>query len=1845
MESSKSTAKRILILIMVIVMLFSLIISFVHLKSQSKIIGGNSELLRAMTYDQFEEGEEDIDGTENVKFSAFFLRDINGDGYADKLKGTCRKIAESQDTLYMEINVLTEGVLKDAVIQIDSKNFYLETSLPKDNELKASYISSNTTNIQFEDLSNGTQKLLSGEVKSGDYSYTSTNKDAIGNNINNYSRDDNRIILTGTYVAADLSETQITKIIPLTIDWYGTALTDIKNTRQNRYDIENRIDTVNETFRANFTIQTEEEKNQLNISKYNVEGTIPKLNDYDPISVTRTNEGGTFTYDVTTRQFTITKEAEVGTNGTISSSISRYQTDSIEVLYPLEAYESLGTEYISINVPIYVYYEGFNNPNNEFINPYKSNIATANIVANYMPQRTSNPSIDITVGRYIMRPNFHYIVSKAKPIRLFDGVSSEENDDNYVVSWALDTGTNGSSTGLVIKETPDNTTQKVDTFIKNDTTEDSMEDITANVGIYFSNADELLGSDGEIKVYDEDTGILVHTFTSADWSKYNSNRPYLYSFPIRHVKIVTSDTLASAVFYIYNVKEIDDDKIIETYTRTEFDNLIYIKSNVAAYMGNTYVGADSHQASYEAPYSVINISTDVDVLSTQVTQVGMNIYLETEVNSVYNQIGWVNGVNLIKIPSEILDLKINTVTVNNPSVLVTSYEIVEISNNRFIKVNTSNIDPLSYRITINVDMTPDPRNSSSMGELTLYAKNDYCNNYYYSGADSYDIDADGNTTELVNMTSKSVSIVAPNSLLTNQTASEFDSNSTVVISPEIANLKPIYDDTVIDKQTVKIGIQIKNNYSNTISEAVILGKIPFEGNTYVISGGSLESEFSTTMTSAGIIVPSTLQNSVMVYYSTKVAPNKNLNDTSNGWVTAQNVSDWSTIKTWMIDFGNTVISQGAEYIFYYTVEVPNGIALNNVAYSHHGIYFCLDTIEGKYRTQTEPNKIGIKIADKYNVVLTKYQKNKTRLIQGATYRVSMLDNSGNIEDSQTAITNASGTLEMANLYAERIYEIKEVQTPTNYDLNSDILKIIGHVDMSTGNLSVEKLQGTTRDTIQVTHNVGEDFKVRANVEDEAKVTLNVTKYQQGTSIAISNVRYKITGSGLPNNGKNLRTNNNGQISLSGLKVGGEYTIEEIKADGYYLADPIVFEVINNQGTYSLSINEGTVKTSNVTVQNDIPIVNLEVEDEKIPLYSINVSKIEKGTGVDGISAVPVSGAKFKLYKNNKEIEKYTTDANGNFTINDLYQYVEGKDFDATYVLKETYAPEGYAKVADITFKGQVVDGDLTFVSEQTDYYTANGTTINLTIEDSPSFKLIKKDGETNALLPNVKFAIYNVENGEEPARNSKGELIGTKETINGTEYYTVTTNSNGEITADLPEGLYKAVEIEADDKYDISDNTEYFGIGASSEGKYDYYPETVYSVGGSSSDYLTSTSLYNDGSYVVGGYFNSPEIQIGEYTLTKNDEADGMVIKYDSDGVVEWAKKIGGNKGDYIESVYACEDGGCIVGGVFNSDTVQIGTHTLTRAGTSYNDGMIIKFDSSGEVEWANSFGGSSSETVNSVCETTDGKYVAVGYYSTDQLTVGGYTFRKNQNAPDVILLKYNNQGNLEWADSYTGVLNNNGDEATSVDALPGGGFLVGGIFRSKQLGIQNYTLTNNLPSNSGSGYGDGFIVKYTSSNEIDWVKSFGGTRNDNKVIMCSTRDGGGLVAFHSDYSSEPVEVEQYSFPNGDGIIKYDSEGEIEYVKAINIELNSICETSDEGFLIGGRFYGSANIDGENYEGSGYDDGVFLKYNNNGEKEWIKRIGGSEYESIYSIAEINSNKFMVVGTFGSNPMKIRKTCG
>ncbi|MBQ9658378.1 MAG: hypothetical protein IJV31_06395, partial [Clostridia bacterium] len=124
-KARKLNKKKIGIIIAIVIAIIAISMAMIFNTRKEKVnIELNPELARTMKYARVENGEEKLkvkneDGAEEdfafVEFDAFFLKDLDGDGYADGVRGTCREVGK-EDTLYMELKVLTNGYLKDGKI-------------------------------------------------------------------------------------------------------------------------------------------------------------------------------------------------------------------------------------------------------------------------------------------------------------------------------------------------------------------------------------------------------------------------------------------------------------------------------------------------------------------------------------------------------------------------------------------------------------------------------------------------------------------------------------------------------------------------------------------------------------------------------------------------------------------------------------------------------------------------------------------------------------------------------------------------------------------------------------------------------------------------------------------------------------------------------------------------------------------------------------------------------------------------------------------------------------------------------------------------------------------------------------------------------------------------------------------------------------------------------------------------------------------------------------------------------------------------------------------------------------------------------------------------------------------------------------------------------------------------------------------------------------------------------------------------------------------------------------------------------------------------------------------------
>lgn len=1828
--------RNILIVLILLIVIISIVLIYTFNKKYK--IAYSGELAKAMKYGIVEDGDDNIEGTNFIKFDAFFLRDLDGDGYAEKIRGTAKNIGE-EDILYMELNVLSNGHLEDGIIEINSDNFYFQTAMPRDSEIKENAIGSNVKQIKLNTLTNGTQKVLTGMVRSGDYSQESKKTEAIGNDINKYSKV-NSITLRGTQVeiGKDDAGNEIEKRIPIEktinfdVDWYGTTKAEIpnrledKNNLSQSQSLKKAIDEENNEFKTEFDVIIQEVNNELILKKACIETEIPKLNEYSPLKVEVIGNNISYTYDSETRKLVAQKEAKLDENGIVISQVNdgtyynaRYNEFKIQITYPLEAYKKLGESDVFQELIIKGYYEGYNNESEEFINPYKSNTAVGRIMLAVNTKPEGRVVIfEAYIGKLLYNPVVRRIVPKENMLKVYNGISDTSTKNTYIVNWRTYTGEEGNTTGLVLKE--DWLEDKVvDEFLKKDGSSISMEDISSNIGIYFSNPRGMLGDDGWIKIFDADTDELVNTFTSENWEKYSSSNPYLYEIPVKHIRVETSSTNINECLNIYHVKNIDTKYVTENISREEFDEIVQIKSIVNGYVDGTWVNMSTSIAEYEAPYSKADIDVSQNALSTQETKNNMKITIKAEGDVNANQVMWLNGAFLLKLPKEILDLEINNVTSSEEKVKIISYEYYEENEDKFIKINTENSTLEKYDIVIDCNITPDPRISTKTDSITLYSYNENASDYWSPDIDIYDVNDNLNRSEKVGKVSKDISFIAPNLILTNESITDYNNKGSVAISPQISILAK-------SQRTANINVEVKNNYQSSVSDIIILGRVPFENNKYVISGKDLGSDFSVQMKTE-ISMPEDIMKQATIYYSENGEATKDLSDSNNGWTTTP--KDFSKVKSYLIDLGDYVFEKGDTTQLSYTIGVPEGLEYNQITYSHHAMYFSLNTPEGKYKTQVEPNKVGLMIGKEYDLEIVKYQTGTSKLVPGATYSITEEGEGG-----KTRVTDINGKLLLKNLYVDRIYTIKEIKSPSNYELNTDEIKF--KITDENNQLKVNLISGNAKKVEILEPNAENEYRIQIQVEDEVKPSLKILKTERGTNAAIKGVYFKITGEGLPTVGKGLITNNDGEIILNDLHVGTEYTLKEIRANGYYLESPIKFKIENNNGKYSINFIEGNIASHTITEIDSIPTINLKIENTKIPTYNLQINKIVKN------EAKPLSGVKFRLFKGTEKIGDYETNTDGIITINNLYQYNSSINLDQTYTLKEIYAPEGFSTVNDISFKVENKDGSLTMdvidgnIKEQ----SANGNTIIVTIEDSPSFKLIKKDGETGEVLPGTKFVIYNIDDGTaQIALDSKNNILGTKETINGKEYYTIITNEKGEITANLKEGLYKAVEVKtSSDKYEITNNEYFFGIGVTRESIITSNISLYDQIGGTGDDKITSISKSNilDGGIYVGGTFqNSIQLSNGDTVESKGNN-DIIIIKYNENGEIDWYKHIGENNQERIDSLTTTNDGGMLIGiSVIGQTTLATLNGDYTTKGN--NPILLIKYDIDGNVEWINEFEGYAQYAyIDSICETSN-QEIAIGVrFCYDFKFNNGKNIVNAGDGYDAIVIKFEDNGKYKWHHHFITSRITGSESAGyiySIVEASDEGMIIGGAFGGK---IEN-EIKGKTETIECNGEIDAFISKFNNNGELEWYKTIGGTAKD-EIRDIIENDEGKIIAGGAFSGSITLENGETITSKGgsDGILlTYDLNGNFESYKQIggtqDDEIKTLEKSNYEGIFVGGNIRNAVTLEnGETITtyNNGID-GIILKYDDNENLVWAEVIRGTGTDNIYSLIELGNDDILI----------------
>ena len=1029
-------------------------------------------------------------------------------------------------------------------------------------------------------------------------------------------------------------------------------------------------------------------------------------------------------------------------------------------------------------------------------------------------------------------------VSKSGAVRVYNG--NDEVEDLYESRWLIESGRRHENNLEIISKSGEKFSEG-STYDKSTINENYIK----YHGMKFSvSPKNLLGEDGWIKVYNNDTNELIAAFNNSNWNNYIEN-PFIYEKDIVNIKVLTSKLINPGSLFIYNVMKIEDKELKDNVSKEQFEKLKFINKHLE-YSSKLTANSPEFSAkgvseiavNYYRLNSLLKNNGELLLSTYKAREGNFNILLDTLAPSdALDLNNWKNSIILMEFPKDVVD--ISNISLRGANVNIAGYEIFDKDGKKFLKAYLKSDKPVKEQnLSFNGLITVNPLANTQNTNVKVYIYNENNDKYFYENRntidasqryfekpeskDIYDINGNGNKEEPVGYLEIPTSIVAPQELHLNQKIINYNTDGDVVNAPNVG----VIDGNGTGKATVII--QLKNNFPPSITNMKIHGVIPYRNNKGGLTGTDLGSKIDTFMTGP-IKLPDNLKDKAKVYYSENEDIDKIWLSDSNNWKTENQVNDWSKIKNYYIDFGNTVFNVNELTELSYEIKVPNNAEYNKPSFASNGVNVNLNTEDGKLNTELEANKVGIQFLKKFNLEIDAKKASTNNELQGLIYSAK-LDGE---ENSKTGITNNEGIATINGLLVDKEYTLEKISTEDNYISENSKLKF--KVVENNGNMVLQFIDGQNKvissEIIQPTENTS--TKVKMNFEYISKYNITLNKVDVATNDPLKSVQYELyEGEQLS---RIYRTDKNGNATFKKLIPGIEYTLKETYADGYYLNEPVKFKVVNTDGNPTISILSGSGENLVINKTNeDLDESSVKFTDIKAKRYSIDITKYIKGKNEK------LPGAGFMVSGNDLLTDKIAeTDTNGHTIISGLYEYKPGQTYSGEYTIEEIAPPEGYTRNSGkLKIKAQRNTSGVLEVSVIEDTLTRNINTgkdivlesadtdnavYKIGVEDVPLFTIIKTDAKTGKLLPRTKFAIYEVDDmgAESTAYDSKGNIVGTEEDIDGIKYRVVETDENGEYTKGLRPGQYKFVELSTvDNRYEISKTPIYVGVGEKLKPKY-----------------------------------------------------------------------------------------------------------------------------------------------------------------------------------------------------------------------------------------------------------------------------------------------------------------------------------------------------------------------------------------------------------------------------------------
>jgi len=347
--------------------------------------------------------------------------------------------------------------------------------------------------------------------------------------------------------------------------------------------------------------------------------------------------------------------------------------------------------------------------------------------------------------------------------------------------------------------------------------------------------------------------------------------------------------------------------------------------------------------------------------------------------------------------------------------------------------------------------------------------------------------------------------------------------------------------------------------------------------------------------------------------------------------------------------------------------------------------------------------------------------------------------------------------------------------------------------------------------------------------------------------------------------------------------------------------------------------------------------------------------------------------------------------------------------------------------------------------------------------------------------------------------------------------------------------------------------------------------ENTYTGSATGTDYGYALTLDPSGNVYVAGFGNG----------TNPATFDIFVLKYDADGNSVWTQRWTSPITNYSAYAYsiAVDNQGNVFTTGFESD--------------GFTDGEFItlKFNSSGVLQWATPYNGSTSsiDYANHVVVDSDGNSYITGWS-------GG-----ENNLHDMTTIKYDPDGNELWVKRYNGSADDN-DYAYWLALDGSGNVYVAG--QSVETGSDNDITT----------------IKYAPNGDEIWIRHYDGPAHGY--------DAGQAIAVDADGNAYVTGNHTIATGLECVTLKYSAAGDLLWTASFNgpdasggVFISIALDDTASAYVTGFVFSGGAG------------DSATVKYDTNGIEQWAQLYDGPGHSSdvAYAIAVDNNHNVAIAG--------------